>query len=344
MQDDLARSVLETFGRGIDRHFGRKGPQVGLGADAVVDLRRGLDLFDQPCGIVRAERLETPGRRAVVVDRFHGRIDGVAVARLPVDVEDAQRHALLFELFERPRTLASRLGRHVARRREVGPGIPQSDIFAGRAVAHPADRYAGRPGIGECRLHHGGVSGADELHEMFRPHLRRDLARTARGVDRILGQRRGIGDVLDVEPQPRGASLLHHLAEKIFQRGQLFAVGESASRAQFGQRMLPRVHPVDLALAVGMGHDDVVVLRPVDVALRAVASLPDGIAERGQRIVRRLALGRAAAVGDDVIGTRGWLQQAVVDLFVGIGNLAPIGLRGPLVVGAGEKQERGRSQ
>ena len=52
----------------------------------------------------------------------------------------------------------------------------------------------------------------------------------------------------------------------------------------------------------------------------------------------------AAAVGDDVIGTRGWLQQAVVDLFVGIGNLAPIGLRGPLVVGAGEKQERGRSQ
>lgn len=110
--------------------------------------------------------------------------------------------------------------------------------------------------------------------------------------------------------------------------GQLFAVGESASRAQFSQRMLPRVHPVDLALAVGMGHDDVVVLRPVDVALRAVASLPDGIAERSQRIVRRLALGRAAAVGDDVIGTRGWLQQAVVDLFVGIGNLAPTGLRG----------------
>ena len=107
---------------------------------------------------------------------------------------------------------------------------------------------------------------------MFRPHLRRDLARTARGVDRILGQRRGIGDVLDVEPQPRGASLLHHLAEEIFQRGQLFAVGESASRAQFGQRMLPRVHAVDPALAVGMGHDDVVVLRPVDVALRAVAS------------------------------------------------------------------------
>ena len=341
MQDDFPRRVQEPFRRRIDLHLGGEGRQIGFGRNAVVDLRGNFDLIDQPLGIIRAERLEPLRIRAVVVDRL-GRIDGVAVALLLVHIEDAEFDIRLLELFERTRTLAARLGRHIARRREIGPVIARADIVGRRLVRHPSDRNVGSLGIGERRFHNGRISGADELDEVFGAQLRHDFARPFGRIDRILGECRRIGDVLDVEPQARTALLLLHLADEIFQRGELFAVGERAAGAQLGERMLPRMHAVDFAVSVGMGDDDVVVLRPVDVALGSVTAQIDRISQRSQRIVRRLALRGAAAVRDDVVAARRRFEQAVVDLFVGIGNLTPIGLRRPLVVGAGEEQNRCR--
>ena len=147
MQHDRTRSILETLRRRIDDHFRGERLQIGFGADAVVDLRGLLDLRDQPLGIVRAERLETLRILTIIVDGL-GSVDGIAVARLPIDIVNAQHDALLLELLDRPRALAAGFGAHV-RRGQIGPVVAQRGIFARTAVVHPSDRNTGRPRIGE---------------------------------------------------------------------------------------------------------------------------------------------------------------------------------------------------
>ena len=92
------------------------------------------------------------------------------------------------------------------------------------------------------------------------------------------------------------------------------------------------MHPVDPAVPVGMGDNHIVIAGPVDVAFGSITALIDGILQRGQRIVRSIAFGCTAAMRDDIVVTGCRFEQSVIDLFIGIRYLAPIGLIGPLVL------------
>ena len=86
----------------------------------------------------------------------------------------------------------------------------------------------------------------------------------------------------------------------------MISIFQLARRLQLGEGMLPRIEAVNLDIAVGVSHDDAVVLRPVDVGLRGVATQALCIAERCDGVVgcrRCTSLGRATTVcHDDIVG------------------------------------------
>ena len=167
---------------------------------------------------------------------------------------------------------------------------------------------------------------------MLRLHFSDDLARTARRIDHIFGLGIGFVHTLDVEHQTRTVALDHHPADKLFERGQFLTVRQPPCSAQLCHGSRPRLQVIDLAVAVGMRHDDVVVLSPVNVAFHAVASQTHGVLQRRHRVVRRTAFGSSSAMGNDRIGTRRRLHESVVDRNARIGNPAPVGLIGPFVL------------
>ena len=74
-----------------------------------------------------------------------------------------------------------------------------------------------------------------------------------------------------------------------------------------------------------MRDDDVVVGSPVNIALRGVTPQTDGVTERSDRVVGIFGgpgLGRAAAVGDDLVvhlfGNGNFIAAAVIRTAVGI--------------------------
>ena len=142
-------------------------------------------------------------------------------------------------------------------------------------------------------------SRADQFDEMLRLHLSDDLARAPRRIDHIFGLGIGFVHTLDIEHQTRTVALDHHPADKLFERGQLLTVRQPPCSAQLCHGSRPRLEVIDLAVAVGMRHDDVVVLSPVDVAFHAVASQTHGILQRRHRVVRRTAFGSSSAECSD---------------------------------------------
>lgn len=155
---------------------------------------------------------------------------------------------------------------------------------------------------------------------MLRLHLSDDLARAPRRIDHIFGLGIGFVHTLDIEHQTRTVALDHHPADKLFERGQLLTVRQPPCSAQLCHGSRPRLEVIDLAVAVGMRHDDVVVLSPVDVAFHAVASQTHGILQRRHRVVRRTA--RAPPRwATTVLGARRRLHESVVDRNARIGIL-----------------------
>ena len=153
-----------------------------------------------------------------------------------------------------------------------------------------------------------------------------DLAGPRAGLDRLgrVGGRAAHLDPFHVEPEPRRSGMERHV-DKLLQRRQQLAVGELARGTQFVERVFPRLEVVHITAVGGMRDDDVVVGSPVNIALRGVTPQTDGVTERSDRVVGIFGgpgLGRAAAVGDDLVvhlfGNGNFIAAAVIRTAVGI--------------------------
>ena len=331
MEHHLAVTVEKTAPRRIGGERFCESLEIRLAANTVVDLVSLVDLFDQPLGIVRTQRAKTLVIRNVII-YGSGRINSIAVARALIDVVNRQSHTRFFVLLERPGARSARSRLHSARCRKVGPSEAERAVFFSGTRRVHADRHIGDHGEIVRSLHCIEVeSRADQFDEMLRFHLGHDLACTACRIDHIFGLGIGLVHTLDVEHQTCTVALDHHPADKLFERRQLLAVRQPSCGAQLCHGSRPRLQVIDLAVAIGMRHDDVVILGPVNVALHAVASQTHGVLQCRHRVVRRTAFGGASAVCDDGIGARRRLHESVIDRNTRIGNPAPIGLIGPFV-------------